>query len=146
MVFTTRPSGGKGERNGLEHELRRHGVVQINSTPNHPTTYGKLERFHQTLKRHLITLARATTLAELQRQIDDFRDEYNHRRPHCSLPHRATPTTVYTARPNPPPANEPTPITESAPTASMTPAPSPCASPANCTTSESAEPTPEPTF
>ena len=27
------------------------------------------------------------------------RDEYNHRRPHRSLPHRATPATAYTARP-----------------------------------------------
>jgi transposase InsO family protein len=99
MVFTTRLSGGKGGRNGLEHELRRHGVVQINSTPNHPTTCGKVERFHQTLKKHLATLPRAATVAELQNQIDDFLDEYNHRRPHCSLPHRATPATAYTARP-----------------------------------------------
>jgi transposase InsO family protein len=42
MVFTTRLSGGKGGRNALEHELRRQGVVQINSTPNHPTTCGKV--------------------------------------------------------------------------------------------------------
>jgi transposase InsO family protein len=99
MVFTTRLSGGKGGRNGLEHELRRHGVVQINSTPNHPTTCGKVERFHQTLKKHLITAPRAATLTELQSQIDGFCNEYNHRRPHCSLPHRATPATTYTARP-----------------------------------------------
>ena len=99
MVFTTRLSGGKGGRNGLEHELRRLSVVQINSTPHHPTTCGKVERFHQTLKKHLSTLPRAATLAELQTQINDFCDEYNHRRPHCSLPHRATPATAYTARP-----------------------------------------------
>ena len=36
MVFTTRLAGGKGGRNELENELRRLGVVQINSTPNHP--------------------------------------------------------------------------------------------------------------
>ncbi len=99
MVFTTRLSGGKGGRNGFEHELRRQGVVQINSTPNHPTTCGKVERFHQTLKKHLIALPRAATLTELQSQIDDFVEEYNYRRPHCSLPHRATPATAYTARP-----------------------------------------------
>ena len=33
MVFTTRLAGGEGGRNGLENELRRLGVVQINSTP-----------------------------------------------------------------------------------------------------------------
>jgi transposase InsO family protein len=53
MVFTTRLSGGKGGRNQLENELRRLGVTQINSTPNHPTTCGKVERFHQTLKKWL---------------------------------------------------------------------------------------------
>jgi transposase InsO family protein len=35
MVFTTRLSGGKGGRNGLEHELRRLGVRQKNGKPGH---------------------------------------------------------------------------------------------------------------
>ena len=99
MVFTTRLSGGKGGRNHLEAELHRLGVTQINSTPNHPTTCGKVERFHQTLKRWLINQPRATTLAHLQAQLDTFVDEYNHRRPHRSLPQQATPTTAYNARP-----------------------------------------------
>ena len=99
MVFTTRLAGGKGGRNQLENELRRLGVHQINSTPNHPTTCGKVERFQQTLKRWLTRQPRATTLPELQTQIDAFLDTYNHRRPHRSLTHRATPATVYRARP-----------------------------------------------
>ena len=99
MVFTTRLAGGKGGRNQLEHELRRLDVVQINSTPNHPTTCGKVERFHQTLKKWLTHQPAATTIAELQTQLDAFTDEYNHRRPHRSLPHRATPATTYPARP-----------------------------------------------
>jgi transposase InsO family protein len=99
MVFTTRLSGGKGGRNAFENELRRLGVTQINSTPNHPTTCGKVERFHQTLKKWLTCQPRATTLAELQTQLDAFIEEYNHRRPHRSLTHRATPATTYQARP-----------------------------------------------
>jgi transposase InsO family protein len=99
MVFTTRFAGGKGGRNQLEAELRRLHVTQINSTPNHPTTCGKVERFHQTLKKSLTNQPHATTLAELQAQLNTFVDEYNHRRPHRSLPHRATPATIYTARP-----------------------------------------------
>jgi hypothetical protein len=39
------------------------------------------------------------SIAELQTLLDTFVAEYNHRRPHRSLPHRATPATVYTARP-----------------------------------------------
>ena len=104
MVFTTRLAGGKGGRNQLEAELRRLGITQINSTPNHPTTCGKVERFQQTLKRWLTRQPRATTLAELQTQLDCFVDEYNHRRPHRSLPHHATPATAYQARPKADPA------------------------------------------
>jgi transposase InsO family protein len=104
MVFTTRLSGGKGGRNGFENELRRLGVTQINSTPNHPTTCGKVERFHQTLKKWLTRQPRAGSIAELQTQLDAFIEAYNHRRPHRSLPHQATPAAAYTARPKADPA------------------------------------------
>ena len=104
MVFTTRLAGGRGGRNRFEHELRRLNIHQINSTPNHPTTCGKVERFHQTLKKWLTHHPRATTLAELQTQLDTFVDEYNHRRPHRSLPHNATPATIYNSRPKADPA------------------------------------------
>jgi transposase InsO family protein len=39
------------------------------------------------------------TIAELQTLLDCFVEDYNHRRPHRSLPHRATPALAYTARP-----------------------------------------------
>jgi transposase InsO family protein len=45
VVFTTRCAGGRGGRNGFEAELRRLGVRQRNSKPNHPQTQGKIERF-----------------------------------------------------------------------------------------------------
>jgi transposase InsO family protein len=100
MVFTTRLSGGRGGRNGFESELRRLGVRQKNSRPNHPTTCGKVERFQQTLKKWLRAQpAQPATLAELQTLIDVFVENYNHHRPHRSLPHRATPATAYQARP-----------------------------------------------
>ena len=104
LVFTTRLAGRKGGRNTFENELRRLGVRQINSTPNHPTTCGKVERLHQTLKRWLLRQPKAATIEELQTQLDAFADEYNHRRPHRSLPHRATPATAYTSRPKADPA------------------------------------------
>jgi transposase InsO family protein len=100
MVYTTRLSGGKGGRNGLETELRRLNITQKNTRPNHPTTCGKVERFQQTMKKWLRAQpAQPTTIHELQALLDRFVDEYNQRRPHRSLPHRATPATAYTARP-----------------------------------------------
>jgi len=37
----------------FEDELERLGVAMKHSKPNHPQTCGKVERFHQTLKRYL---------------------------------------------------------------------------------------------
>jgi transposase InsO family protein len=100
MVFTTRFAGGKGGRNHLEHELRALHITQKNSRPNHPTTCGKVERFQQTLKKWLRAQpVQPSTIAELQTLLDTFLAEYNQRRPHRSLPYRATPATVYTTRP-----------------------------------------------
>jgi transposase InsO family protein len=100
MVYTTRYAGGRGGRNHLEHELRRLHIVQKNSRPNHPTTCGKVERFQQTLKKWLrAQTPQPTTIADLQTLLDRFVTEYNQHRPHRSLPHRATPATIYTARP-----------------------------------------------
>ena len=100
MVFTTRLSGGKGGRNGLEHELRRLGIRQKNGKPGHPQTQGKVERFQQTMKNWLRAQpAQPATLIELQVLLDAFASLYNTRRPHRSLPYRATPATAYQARP-----------------------------------------------
>jgi transposase InsO family protein len=100
MVYTTRFAGGKGGRSALEHELRRLGIVQKNSRPNHPTTCGKVERFQQTLKAWLRAQpVQPATLAELQALLDAFRENYNNSRPHRSLPHRATPAVAYQTRP-----------------------------------------------
>jgi hypothetical protein len=100
MVFTTRLSGGRGGRNALEHELRRLGIKQKNGKPNHPQTQGKVERFQQTMKNWLRAQPhQPATLAELQSLLDTFTGIYNTRRPHRSLPGRATPATAYAARP-----------------------------------------------
>ena len=106
MVYTARFAGGRGGRNGFEAELRRLGVLQKNSRPNHPTTCGKAERFQQTFKNWLRAQpAQPPTIPELQALLDTFRDEYNHRRPHRSLPHRATPAALYDTIPKALPSN-----------------------------------------
>lgn len=94
MVFTTRHRGGA---NAFEIELLNLGIEQKNGTPNHPQTQGKVERLNQTLKRWLAARPRAATLTDLNTQLDEFSNYYNHRRPHRSLS-RATPAQAYTAR------------------------------------------------
>lgn len=108
MVYTTRFAGYRGGRNGLETRLAELGIQQKNSRPNHPTTCGKVERFHQTLKKWLTAQQpQPDTTKELQNLIDAFVDEYNHRRPHRSLA-RATPAVAYNRLPKTGPAGSST--------------------------------------
>jgi transposase InsO family protein len=98
-LFTARWRGGKGKGGKvlLELELERLGIVFKHSTPYHPQTCGKVERFHQTLKRFLKKQPPAATLQELQFQLDAFRNYYNQRRPHRAL-NRQTPISVFNTR------------------------------------------------
>src|SRR6266851_2604361 len=50
----------------LESELDRLGIESKHSTPYHPQTCGKVERFHQTLKRYLSRQAPPENIAHLQ--------------------------------------------------------------------------------
>jgi hypothetical protein len=70
----------------------------IHSRAYHPQTCGKVERFHQTLKKRLRSLDPADTIQQLQTHLDDFAALYNHDRPHRALG-RATPHEAWTARP-----------------------------------------------
>jgi len=95
-VFTAAPRGGG--RCAIEFECDRLGIRLIHSRPYHPQTCGKVERFHQTLKRWLARQPAAAGLDELHAQLDRFRDYYNTVRPHRAIDRR-TPLEAFTARP-----------------------------------------------
>jgi transposase InsO family protein len=99
-VYTSRFTGG---RNAFEYVLPLLGVRQKNGSPGHPQTQGKTERFHQTLQRWLRARPSTSSLAELQRQLDEFREHYNEHRPHRALD-RTTPAAAYRATPKAIPA------------------------------------------
>jgi len=101
-VYTARFGGGK---NAFEYLIAALGVTQKNGHPGHPQTQGKIERFHQTLKRWLAQQPPAGTVTDLQTQLATFRDIYNEQRPHRSLD-RITPSTAYRARPKAEPAGQ----------------------------------------
>ena len=94
-VYTSRFTGG---RNSFEYLLAYLGIRQKNGAPGHPQTQGKIERFHQTLKRWLGQQPAAADLAGLQAQLDAFRLAYNEQRPHRAIG-RATPGEAYRASP-----------------------------------------------
>jgi hypothetical protein len=149
MVFTTRFAGGRAGRdtlNGFQSELRRLGVIEKHSRPNHPTTCGKVERFQQTLKKWLRAQPhQPQTVAELQALCDTF----------LATPTAAVHIVLWAAVPQPLPTrpdpkpprrpqHQPHHRPASAATSSTTTANSPSDTTAGYTTSEWAEPTPEP--
>ena len=81
----------------IEAELENLGIRCIHSTPYHPQTCGKVERFHQTLKRFLAKQTAAASLAHLQLQLDAFCTYYNQQRPHRALAGQ-TPLIAFNAR------------------------------------------------
>jgi transposase InsO family protein len=82
----------------FETNLGALGVTVCHSSPAHPQTCGKIERFHQTLKKWLRPLPSADTIEDLQQQLDRFRDYYNHHRPHKAL-HGNVPAQRHAATP-----------------------------------------------
>jgi transposase InsO family protein len=106
MVFTARHATGPGGRTALQTDLAALGVTYKNSRPYHPQTCGKVERFHQTLKKWLTRQPPAATLTDLQTQLNTFADYYNTIRPHRSC-NRRTPEDTYRCRPLAGPADTP---------------------------------------
>ncbi len=76
--------------------LLKQGVVLRYSGIRHPQTQGKVERFHQTLKRRTKHRGEPTTMSEWKGWAAEFREEYNYERPHEALGHK-TPGEVYQA-------------------------------------------------
>lgn len=88
----------RGGRVAIELECDRLGIANHHSSPYHPQTCGKVERFHQTLKRWLVKQEAAATISGLQAQLERFGAYYNAVRPHRAIGRR-TPAEAFAARP-----------------------------------------------
>lgn len=77
MVFTARFTTRPVAKNGFEKLLAAHQIHQRNGAPGHPQTQGKIERFHQTLKRWLAARPLPDSIEQLQVLLDTFATWYN---------------------------------------------------------------------
>jgi transposase InsO family protein len=77
--------------------LESQGIEFRHSRPYHPQTCGKVERFHQTVKKYLAKQDPVSSPAQLQAQLDRFVSYYNEVRPHRAKGRR-TPAEAFAAR------------------------------------------------
>ncbi|GLW19925.1 hypothetical protein Stsp01_66680 [Streptomyces sp. NBRC 13847] len=79
----------------FERALRENGIIQRLTKPRSPTTTGKIERFHKTLRREMPGHSDPfADPAAAQTAFDTWAHSYNHTRPRQSL-EMATPAQVF---------------------------------------------------
>jgi transposase InsO family protein len=64
---------------------RENGIEHLLTAPRSPTTTGKIERFHRTLRAEFDTGRVFTSLRSAQHALDEWVEQYNTERPHQSL-------------------------------------------------------------
>jgi len=77
---------------------RENGIEHILTAPRSPTTTGKIERFHRTLRAEFDTRRVFSSLKTAQQALDEWVEHYNTGRPHQALD-MATPAEVFTRLP-----------------------------------------------
>jgi transposase InsO family protein len=94
-VFTGRYAQPPGEVL-FDRICRENGIEHILTQPRSPTTTGKIERFHKTLRLELNTRQVFKDLTTAQEAVNEWVEYYNTQRPHRSLDD-GTPASRFTA-------------------------------------------------
>ena len=82
-VFTGRFGPGHGEVL-FDRICRENGIKHLLTAPRSPTTTGKVERWHKTLRREFLNGKVFASIDDAQAQLDAWVEHYNHDRPHQS--------------------------------------------------------------
>ena len=83
-VFTGRFGPGTGEVL-FDRICRENGIRHILTAPRSPTTTGKVERWHKTLRREFLNGKVFESIADAQAQLDRWVHTYNHERRHQGI-------------------------------------------------------------
>ena len=83
-VFTGRFGPGSGEVL-FDRICRENGIKHILTAPRSPTTTGKVERWHKTLRREFLNGKVFDSIADAQAQLDRWVHSYNHERRHQGI-------------------------------------------------------------
>lgn len=83
-VFTNRFGKGTGKVL-FDRICHNNSITHLLTKPRSPTTTGKVERFHKTLRAEFLSGRVFGSIEEAQVALDAWVDEYNHRRPHQGI-------------------------------------------------------------
>jgi transposase InsO family protein len=83
-VFTGRFGPGTGEVL-FDRICKENGIKHILTAPRSPTTTGKIERWHRTMRERFLTGKVFDDIADAQAQLDAWVVTYNEDRPHQSI-------------------------------------------------------------
>ena len=83
-VFTARFGPGKGQVL-FDRICRENGIKHLLTAPNSPTTTGKVERFHKTVRAEFLAGRVFASIEEAQEQLDAWVRSYNEERPHQGI-------------------------------------------------------------
>jgi transposase InsO family protein len=99
-VFTGRFGRGPGLVL-FDRICREHGIRHLLTAPHSPTTTGKVERFHETVRKELLRGRTFASKKEAQDAVDAWVETYNAERPHQSIGTVPPLTRFELARPEP---------------------------------------------
>ena len=83
-VFTSRFGPSRGEVL-FDRICRENGIRHLLTAPFSPTTTGKVERFHKTVRKEFLAERVFASLAEAKAELDTWVEAYNHTRPHQGI-------------------------------------------------------------
>ncbi len=83
-VFTGR-FGYKDTEVLFDKICRENGIEHLLTAPRSPTTTGKIERFHRTLRTEFLQEKKFASFEDAQGELDDFVKHYNSERPHQGM-------------------------------------------------------------
>jgi len=118
-VFTGRFGPGTGEVL-FDRICRENGIIHLLTAPRSPTTTGKVERWHRTLRAEFLTGKVFASVEDAQAQLEVWVHHYNHDRPHQSIGMVAPWERFRLAHPEPVVEPTPPPVVVADPTVPVT--------------------------
>src|SRR5436853_4715159 len=76
---------GSSAANRFDRICLHNGIRHLLTAPYSPTTTGKIERLHKTMRKEFFAQARFDSIEQAQADLDAWVEHYNHHREHQAI-------------------------------------------------------------